>query len=99
MRNSSRNIVVGALVTAALIYGGYAVNDFWRFSVPPLPPRDPNKNPLKSAAALDSQSAAATKDPDVDVADTYSKSSKNAESRAAVSAGRPAIQKRRLSDL
>jgi hypothetical protein len=99
MRSSNRNIVVGALVTAALIYGGYAVYDFWRFSVPPLPPQDPRKNPLKSAAALDTTTAAVTKDPDVDVADSYKKSDKNAESRALVSTGRPAIKKRKLSDL
>ena len=99
MRSSSRNIVIGSLVTAALIYGGYAVYDFWRFSVPPLPPQDPNKNPLKSAAALDTQSAAVTKDPDVDVLDSYKSAGKNSESRAIVSAGRPAIRKRKMSDL
>ena len=99
MPKNSTKVVVGVLAVSAFIFGGYAIYDFWRFWVPPLPPQNPNKDPLKSAAALDTGTAALTKDPDVDVAATYKKSDKNAESRQVVSAGRAPIKKRKLSDL
>ena len=91
MNSSTRKIAVGTVLAVGGLFAAYAVYDFWRLSVPPLPTRDRKKNPKKSSAVLTPAAAEQIPDPDVDVASTAKGARKNAESRRIVAQGMPRL--------